>query len=124
MSETFKKGDVVWAPDPFREGQNPRLWLVLSAEGLPYQGEEYICAVLTTSDLPANDRVGENWETGRNPDKESYCSPWVIDRIFLLLTPAGTARSKQIVNTLQNSRSWLPVPAKTEVHCNGSLLYV
>ncbi|MFB6199003.1 MAG: hypothetical protein ABEI52_12175 [Halobacteriaceae archaeon] len=81
MSESYRKGDVFWAPDPFRQGSNPRLWLVLVAEQLPYPGEEYVCAALTTSDLPANDEVGNAWITGRNPDKTSYCSPWVIGTV-------------------------------------------
>lgn len=72
---------MFWAPDPFREGTNPRLWLVLASENLPYPGEEYVCAALTTSDLPANHEVGDAWVTGRNPDKTSYCSPWVVGTI-------------------------------------------
>lgn len=81
MSESYQKGDIIWAPDPFRQGSNPRLWLVLAAENLPFPGEEYICAALTTSDLPANHEVGDAWVTGGNPDKTSYCSPWVIGTI-------------------------------------------
>jgi hypothetical protein len=57
------------------------LWLVLATESLPYAGEEYICAALTTSDLPANIQIGENWVTGNNPQKRSYCSPWVLATI-------------------------------------------
>mgnify|MGYP006283801747 FL=1 len=78
MSDRYQKGDVFWAPDPFRAGSNPRLWVVLSADRLPFPGEEYLCAALTTSDLPANHEVGDDWVSGRNPDKASYCSPWVI----------------------------------------------
>jgi hypothetical protein len=79
--DTFRKGDVFWAPDPYRQGSNPRLWLVLAAGSLPYHGEEYVCAALTTSDLPANNEVGDAWVTGRNPEKTSYCSPWVLATI-------------------------------------------
>ena len=81
VSDRYQKGDVIWAPDPFKQGSNPRLWLVLSAEQLPFPGEEYLCAALTTSDLPANHEVGDDWVTGRNPDKISHCSPWVIGTI-------------------------------------------
>lgn len=88
VSDTYRKGDVVWAPDPFRQGSNPRLWLVLVAEQLPYPGGEYICAALTTSDLPANYQVGDAWITGRNPNKTSYCSPWVI----------GTVKHRAVAN--------------------------
>ncbi|MCU4742050.1 hypothetical protein OB955_00330 [Halobacteria archaeon AArc-m2/3/4] len=80
-SGRYRKGDVVWAPDPFKQGSNPRLWLVLTADSLPYVGQEYICAALTTSDLPDNFRIGSDWITGRNPQIESYCSPWVVATI-------------------------------------------
>lgn len=79
--DAFERGDVFWAPDPFRPGANPRLWLVLAADSLPYPGEEYVCATLTTSDLPANAEVGEAWVTGRNPERTSFCSPWVLATI-------------------------------------------
>lgn len=88
VSDSYKKGDVFWAPDPFRQGSNPRLWLILAAEQLPYPGEEYVCAALTTSNLPANHEVGDAWITGRNPDKASYCSPWVI----------GTVKHRAVAN--------------------------
>lgn len=77
----YRAGDVFWAPDPFREGSNPRLWLVLAGESLPYPGEEYICAALTTSDLPANHEIGTDWIRGRDPTTTSYCSPWVVATI-------------------------------------------
>ncbi len=81
MTDAYRKGDVFWAPDPFRQGSNPRLWLVLASESLPYEGEEYSCAALTTSDLPANFEVGDDWIAGRNPNKPSYCSPWVVGTV-------------------------------------------
>ncbi len=81
MTDRYQKGDVFWAPDPFRQGSNPRLWLVLAADQLPFPGDEYLCAALTTSDLSANHRVGDDWVSGRNPTKPSYCSPWVIGTI-------------------------------------------
>lgn len=72
---------MFWAPDPFRSGSKPRLWLVLAAESLPYAGQEYICAALTTSDLPDNVEVGDAWVAGNDPSKTSYCSPWVVATI-------------------------------------------
>jgi hypothetical protein len=60
----------------------------LVAEQLPYPGEEYVCAALTTSDLPANFEVGDAWVKGRNPDTTSYCSPWVI----------GTVKHRAVAN--------------------------
>lgn len=78
-SDTFKSGDVFWAPDPYNKGSDPRPWLVLAADNLPYDGEEYICAGLTLSDLSDNVEVrDEDWVVGNDPDETSYCSPWVL----------------------------------------------
>lgn len=78
-SDPFEAGDVFWAPDPYNSGGNPRPWLVLAADGLPYAGEEYVCAGLTLSDLPANVEVrAEDWVVGNDPERTSYCSPWVL----------------------------------------------
>jgi hypothetical protein len=79
MSEpTHEAGTVFWAPDPYNDGGNPRPWLVLAADSLPFSGEEYICAGLTLSNLPDNLEVGSDWLTGEHPGKTSYCSPWVL----------------------------------------------
>lgn len=82
MGEAFEMGDVFWAPDPYSSGTNPRPWLVLSAESIPYAGEEYICAGLTLSDLPDNVEVSpEDWVVGNDPEQRSFCSPWVLATI-------------------------------------------
>lgn len=78
-SNAFESGDVFWAPDPYNTGGNPRPWLVLAADNIPYAGEEYMCVGLTLSNLPANIEVrDEDWVVGNDPDKISYCSPWVV----------------------------------------------
>lgn len=78
-SDRFDAGDVFWAPDPYNTGGNPRPWLVLAADNLPYAGEEYVCAGLTLSDLPENVEVTpEDWVAGNDPEVTSYCSPWVV----------------------------------------------
>ncbi|MEF8787109.1 MAG: hypothetical protein V5A45_14345 [Haloarculaceae archaeon] len=74
----YDAGTVFWAPDPYNAGSDPRPWLVLAADSLPFAGEEYICAGLTLSDLSDNLEVGEHWIAGRHPEKTSYCSPWVL----------------------------------------------
>lgn len=91
-SNAFESGDVFWAPDPFSQDSNPRLWLVLAADSLPYPGQEYVCAALTTSDLPDNFEVGIDWVRGRNPSKTSYCSPWVVATVKhrAVATPQGS----------------------------------
>ena len=80
-SNAYQKGDVFWSPDPSRQRSNPRLWLVLTADSLPYPGQEHVCAALTTSDLPANHELGSAWVRGHDPSKTSYCSPWVLATI-------------------------------------------
>ena len=76
---SFEAGDVFWAPDPYTTGGNPRPWLVLTAETLPYAGEEYVCTGLTLSDLHANVEVTDtDWVAGNDPSSTSYCSPWVL----------------------------------------------
>ena len=78
-NDTFDAGDVFWAPDPYNAGSDPRPWLVLAAEGIPYGGEEYLCAGLTLSDLPANLEItDDDWLAGNPPGRTSYCSPWVL----------------------------------------------
>ena len=86
-----------------------RLWLVLAAEDLPYPGEEYICAALTTSDLPANYEVGDDWEAGRDPDKTSYCSPWVVATIKhrAVANPQGTISMAFTERMAEQSRTFL-----------------
>lgn len=75
----FESGDVFWASNPYNTGSDPRPWLVLASDSLPYPGEEYICAGLTLSDLPDNIELrAEDWIVGNGPDKTSYCSPWVV----------------------------------------------
>ena len=79
---SFQAGDVFWAPDPYNTGGNPRPWLVLAADAVPYTGEEYICAGFTLSDLPANIEVtATDWVMGNDPARTSYCSPWVLATI-------------------------------------------
>ena len=80
MSEdAFAAGDVFWAPDPYDMAGNPRPWLVLAADAVPYSGEEYVCAGLTLSDLPENVELTDDaWIAGADPDDVSYCSPWVL----------------------------------------------
>lgn len=81
-SSAFEAGDVFWAPDPYNDGSDPRPWLVLAAESVPYAGEEYVCAGLTLSDLPDNVAVSdEDWVAGNDPSTTSYCSPWVLATI-------------------------------------------
>jgi hypothetical protein len=71
-------GTVVWAPDPFKTGGNPRPWLVVS-RGLPYGAEESVAVALSTQshhdgtvEIPP-----EAWVRGR-PETPSYVLPWSV----------------------------------------------
>lgn len=80
--DVFEARDVFWAPDPYNTGNDPRPWLVLAADHIPYAGEEYVCAALTLSDLPENVAVSSDvWVAGNDPTTTSYCSPWVLATI-------------------------------------------
>lgn len=107
--EAFDRADVVWAPDPFRDGSNPRLWLVLAGDSLPYAGQEYVCAALTTSDLPANVEVGDAWVVGRNPRVTSYCSPWVLATVKhrAIANPQGAVTDDFVDRVATASKQYL-----------------
>lgn len=74
------RGTVVWAPDPFKAGGgNPRPWLVVSGEQMPYADEESITVALTTqSHHPGSFAVPSHaWERGE-PGEPSYVLPWTV----------------------------------------------
>lgn len=108
-SNAYQPGDVFWAPDPIRGGSNPRLWLVLAADALRYPGEEYICAALTTSDLPDNHKIGDDWLSGRDPSKTSYCSPWVVATIKhrAVANPQGEVTTDFVERMLEECTAYL-----------------
>lgn len=76
------RGDVIFAPDPFRPSENPRPWVVLSAESMPFPGD-FLCVAVTRSEYAMNYELkDEHWAEGGQPsDEESYCSPWLLNTI-------------------------------------------
>lgn len=75
-----ERGEVVWAPDPFKSGSgNPRPWLVVSTRQLPYPDEESIAVAFTTqSHHPGSFAVpSEAWVRGE-PRTQSYVLPWTV----------------------------------------------
>lgn len=46
---SYQRGDVVWGPDPFKKGENPRPWLILNNDHHPFGDEEYMTVTLTTT---------------------------------------------------------------------------
>jgi hypothetical protein len=108
--DPFASGDVFWAPDPYNTGGDPRPWLVLAADTLPYRGEEYICAGLTLSDLADNIELrDEHWVVGNNPEKTSYCSPWVVATIKhdAVAEPQGCVTESVTQTVVQQSVEYL-----------------
>ena len=74
------RGTVVWAPDPFKtDGGNPRPWLVVSGERMPYPDEESIAVAFTTQSHHAGSFAvpSEAWVRGE-PDQQSYVLPWTL----------------------------------------------
>ena len=46
---SYQRGDVLWGPDPFKSGENPRPWLILTNDRHPFGDEEYMTVTLTTT---------------------------------------------------------------------------
>lgn len=74
----LERGEVVWGPDTFKDGFNPRPWLVLNNDTHPFGGEESITVTLTTEERRDSVPIEEeDWVRGGSPRK-SYASPWVV----------------------------------------------
>jgi mRNA-degrading endonuclease toxin of MazEF toxin-antitoxin module len=73
----YSQGAIVIAEDPF--GNNPkRPYLILSNDQLPFHGQEYIAAVITTtSRTEAIELTTNRFTRGRLP-RPSYVSPWSV----------------------------------------------
>lgn len=75
---SYRRGDVVWGPDPFKSTENPRPWLILNNDSHPFGDEEYMTVTLTTTPhAPTVPIEPEDWVEGGMPRK-SYASPWSI----------------------------------------------
>jgi len=73
----YSQGAIVIADDPF--GNNPkRPYLVLSNDHVPFHGQEYVAAVITTTArTEAVELTADRLERGRLP-RTSYVSPWSV----------------------------------------------
>jgi len=74
---TYSQGAIVIAEDPF--GNNPkRPYLILSNDHVPFHGQEYVTAVITTTArTKAVELTNNRFEHGRLP-RASYVSPWAV----------------------------------------------
>lgn len=73
----YSQGAIVIAEDPF--GNNPkRPCLILSNDHVPFHGQEYVAAVITTTARPeAIELTNNRVERGGLP-RTSYVSPWSV----------------------------------------------
>jgi mRNA-degrading endonuclease toxin of MazEF toxin-antitoxin module len=73
----YTQGAIVIAADPFGD-TSKRPYLILSNAQVPFHGEEYIAAVITTTDRTAAvELTPDRIERGQLP-QQSYVSPWSI----------------------------------------------
>ena len=73
----YSQGAIVVAEDPF--GNSPkRPYLILSNDQVPFHGQEYVAAVITTTTrTEAVELTDDRFERGRLP-RTSYVSPWSV----------------------------------------------
>jgi mRNA-degrading endonuclease toxin of MazEF toxin-antitoxin module len=72
----YERGDVVWHPAPFRDGGRP--YVILSDDGHPFYGEEYVVVGVTTTEREqAVSLSSDAWAEG-SPPKPSWASPWYV----------------------------------------------
>ena len=73
----YSQGAIVLAEDPF--GNNPkRPYLIISNDRVPFHGQEYIAAVITTTARSeATELTANRFERGQLP-RTSYVSPWSV----------------------------------------------
>lgn len=84
--------EVVWAPDPFKpEHGNPRPWLVVATDRLPYPQEESIAVAFTTqAHHPGSFAVpSDAWVRGE-PRQQSHVLPWTLATLKDGLHVVGT----------------------------------
>ncbi|AFZ72589.1 type II toxin-antitoxin system PemK/MazF family toxin [Natronobacterium gregoryi] len=76
---TNARGDVVYADDPFKDGDAGRPWLVVNTSEMPFHGEQYIALTLSTKTwyderIPIDD---EDVVDGGLP-RDSSILPWAV----------------------------------------------
>lgn len=73
----YPQGAVVLADDPFGNAQQ-RPYLCCSNSQVPFHGEEYLAAMITTTARDeAIELTADRFAAGRLP-RQSYISPWAI----------------------------------------------
>jgi mRNA-degrading endonuclease toxin of MazEF toxin-antitoxin module len=96
-----ERGTVVWAPDPFKtDSGNPRPWLIISDERLPYPDQESIAVAFTTQShhLGSFTVPSDAWVRGE-PNQQSHVLPWTIATLKDSVHIVGTQGSLTTVYT-------------------------
>ena len=75
---SFRRGDVVWHPAPFKRAPKERPFLILSDASHPFHGDEYTVVGLTRTNRPSAIELSRAaWHVG-DPGGNSYASPWYV----------------------------------------------
>ena len=82
----YQRDDVVWGPDPFKSGENPRPWLILNNDTHPFGDEEYMTVTLTTT--PTTKRSRSRTPTGSS----GYATPELRLSMVSCVTEARRTR--------------------------------
>lgn len=91
---TPHRGDVVWAPGPFKDDGRSRPWLVLNTDRHPFGDEESIAATVTTTPHDEAIRLGDDaWRSGGAP-RTSYVAPWSVTMLKHAVTEERQGRLK------------------------------
>ncbi|WP_255194205.1 type II toxin-antitoxin system PemK/MazF family toxin [Natronobeatus ordinarius] len=76
---TVTRGTIVYAADPFKDGDAGRPWVVVNTSDMPFHGEQYVALTLTTKTwhderIPIED---EDLIDGGLPEDSSIL-PWAV----------------------------------------------
>jgi len=110
---SYRRGDVVWGPDPFKSGESPRPWLILNNDAHPFGDEEYMTVTLTTTPhdepVPIDER---DWVEGGMP-RQSYASPWSVasPKHAALVRRQGRLRESFVRTVVDAMETYLEPPA-------------
>jgi len=113
---SYRRGDVVWGPDPFRDGENPRPWLVLNNGTHPFSDEEYMTVTLTTTPHDAGVPLEESdWIEGGMP-RQSYASPWAVasPKHVALVRRQGRLAEPVVRTVVDELTGYLDAPVESE----------
>lgn len=73
-----ERGDIVWADDPFKDGEDAgRPFLVVSNDHHPFVDEQVSVVALTTTPRDAAVPLADDAVTIGGLPRESYVAPWL-----------------------------------------------